>query len=208
MRVVIGIDEKNRKDFIERLKSARNIFPRNTWFHMDVADLTFSSFRPYFDISTIKKYSSRFNFEAHLMVSGKKNTAYLKRPLKKIWVHVSTVKNWGSLLKEAKNKKISVGAAVDINEKKFIEKIPKNIKSIMVLAVVPGRSGQKFNRKALKLVSFLRKKYPHATIMVDGGMNPITAKLSKHKGADEILSTSYIWNDKNPKEAYCKLKAI
>ncbi len=208
MRVIIGIDEKNRKNFIERLKSARNIFPKNTWFHMDVTDSTFSSFRPYFDIGIIKKYSSRFNFEAHLMVCGKKTIANIKKPLKKVWIHVSAVKNWDALLKEAKNKKISVGVAVDINEEKFIGKIPKDIKSIMVLAVTPGRSGQKFNKRALKLISFLRKKYSHATIMVDGGMNPITAKLSKQKGAGEILSTSYIWRNKNPKEAYEKLKAI
>lgn len=208
MNVHVGINAKNRKGFLKQLNSAKRFLPKKIWLHVDVSDPEFSSFRSYFDFDTLKKYSSRFNFEAHLMLPDKKIYRYLKKPLKKIWVHVSAVRDWDELIKKAKKLKISVGAAIGIKEEKYKNKIPSDTNAIMVLAVTPGPSGQKFNKKALNMISFLRKKYPRATIFIDGGINLKIAKLLKQKGASEILSTSYIWQSENPLRAYKQLRSI
>jgi len=54
----------------------------------------------------------------------------------------------------------------------------------------------------------LRQKFPDVKIEVDGGVNLETASKIKEAGADIIVSASYIWESRNPKEAYLKLKNI
>lgn len=77
-----------------------------------------------------------------------------------------------------------------------------------VLAVNPGLAGQKFERSSLDKIKFLRELIPNATIEVDGGINPGTAKLVKDAGADIIVSASYIFNSGNPEKAYETLSKI
>jgi pentose-5-phosphate-3-epimerase len=208
MKVHVGINSKNKSGFLKQLKLAKEALPRGTWLHVDVSDPRFSKIKSYFNANILKKYSGNFNFEAHLMMPGKKISGYLKKPFKKIFVHMSAVKDWAALIKEVKKSKISLGAVISVNEEKYKNKIPKSIRSIMVLAVTPGPSGQKFGSKALKLISFLRKKYPHAIITVDGGITPKIVERVKQKGVSEIVSTSYIWNSDDPLKAYKELRAI
>jgi len=210
METHIGINARNRKELTAQLWQARKTFPQKTWLHVDVSDPKFSKIKSYFNAAVLKKYSPYFNFEAHLMMPYKKifSGGYLAKPLKKIWIHISETKNWNTIKKAADERNIEVGIAIGIGEKKYVPKIPKNSSSILVLAVTPGPSGQKFGPKAVKLVSFLRKKYPRATISVDGGINPQTAKKSKIAGAKVAISTSYIWRSKNPADAFKKFISI
>jgi len=208
METHVGINTRNRKELTAQLWQARKTFSRKTWLHVDISDPKFSKIKSYFNIAVLKRYSPFFNFEAHLMVPYKKIGMFLSKPLKKVWVHVSIVKNWDKIIKEAKKYEIEVGVAIGINEGKHTLPIPPKVNSILVLAVTPGPSGQKFSDKSLKLISFLRKKYPHATISVDGGINLQTAKKSKMAGARIAISTSYIWRSKNPADALKKLISI
>lgn len=100
---------------------------------------------------------------------------------------------------------------------KFVKGINKENKSnnlvwgfkfVQLLAVNPGFSGQKFNKETIKKIKFLKKNYPKVVVEIDGGINPQTARLVKKAGADIINSGSYIFNSKNPKEAYQKLSGV
>ena len=72
----------------------------------------------------------------------------------------------------------------------------------MILAVEPGISGQEFQDNQLEKIRVLREKIPNAKIEVDGGINIRNAFDIKQAGADILVSSSYIWNSGNPKEAY------
>ena len=208
MTVSVGINAKNKKDFIAQLLRARKNLPKGTSLHIDVSDRGFSNIKSYFDVGELKKYSGYFKFEAHLMVPRESLFKYFKKPLKKAWVHISEIKNWESILAKAKKSKISLGVAIGINELKYKDGIPKNIGSILVLAVKPGPSGQKFGKKSLNLISFLSKKYPYAKIYVDGGITLKTAERVKGLGVRNVVSTSYIWGAKNPANQYRILRKI
>ncbi len=78
----------------------------------------------------------------------------------------------------------------------------------MLLAVDPGSSGQQFNEITLDKIEQLRRKGFGGKIIVDGGINPETAKKVKSAGADVIISASYIWNNISPGKGYEELKAI
>lgn len=210
MKTHVGINAKNKKDFTDQLSRAKKFLPKGTWLHVDVSDPGFSKIKSYFNPALLNKYSGYFNFETHLMVPYKKifSKKYLAKPVRKIWIHVSEIKNWNTIKKAAAKRNIKAGIAIGIGEKKYLSKIPKNPGLILVLAVNPGPSGQKFGSKAVQLVDFLRKKYLHATIAIDGGINPQTAGRSKRAGAEIAVSTSYIWNSDNPKKSFLALKKI
>jgi len=208
VKVLVAINAKDKNDFLNQLKASREIFLPKTKFHIDVSDGKFSQTKSYFDFGVLKKYHPYFNFEAHLMTEAQTIKKYLKKPLKKIWVHISAVRDWSSLMKVARIKKISMGVVLGVGEEKYKNKIPSDIKSILVLAVNPGPAGQKFNSKTFKLIDFLRKNYPHAKISVDGGINrQIAEKLKKYQ-VDSVVSFSYIWKSKNPLKAYQELVKI
>jgi GxxExxY protein len=77
---------------------------------------------------------------------------------------------------------------------------------VQVLAVSPGKSGQKFDKRVLEKIRFLKKNYPDVIIEVDGGINLETAKLCKEAGAGILVAGNYIWGSKNPQGAYEELQ--
>ena len=75
----------------------------------------------------------------------------------------------------------------------------------LVLAVIAGKSGQKFNPEALDEIKKLRGRNPNIDIAVDGGINLETGKLAVEAGANILISGSYLFNSKNIKEAIFQL---
>ncbi len=80
--------------------------------------------------------------------------------------------------------------------------------AFQVLAVPAGRSGQKFDERAIQKIQALRAAFPHAILEVDGGITPVLAARAKEAGADIVVSSSFIWNAESPKEAYELLTRI
>jgi len=210
MKIIVGIDVQNKKEFKEKLLRLNSFLPKGSWLHIDLADKKFTQSGSFVDFDLIKKLSKKYKFEVHLMLDSKKiiNNKVFSSSVSIILIHNEVVKDWEFIKPLAKiyKKNIGIVFGYDIDRKEI--DIPKWIKYVQVLGVVPGPAGQKINKKTFSLVSFLRKKYPYVIISVDGGINEKTAKLVKKSGADKIISTSYVWNDNSPQEAYNRLKAV
>ncbi len=76
------------------------------------------------------------------------------------------------------------------------------------LAVTPGFSGQKFQENVLEKIRTLRARDPRVIIEVDGGITLDVARRVKEAGANVLVSSSYIWNSSNPKEAFRALQEV
>jgi len=210
MKVIVDINCKDKKCFEDKLKIAKTFLPKNSPIHIDVSDGKFSKTKSFVDFKLIKEYSGYFKFQAHLMVSKKDilSDRWFKSPFSMLLFHQEVVSDWSKLILKAKQNKKQIGAVVDFSDNPKSIVIHKSIKWIMVLAVNPGPSGQKFNKKVINLIKFLRKNYPRATISVDGGINVQTAQKAKKAGADTIISSSYIWSSKDSYKAYKNLCAV
>lgn len=210
MKVSVGLNASNKREFLDKLYLAKKLFPKHSLIHADISKKGFSSVNSFVDFRLLKTYSNYFDFEGHLMVSKKDVLAkkWYVSPLKILFIHTKIGPDWRKIFKLAKKYKKEIGVAVNFNENRENLFIPVGTKKILVLAVIPGKSGQEFNPKSLNLISFLRKKYPHATIIIDGGVTPKIAARVKRLGAREIVSTSYIWGNENPLKVYKEFKAI
>ena len=81
-----------------------------------------------------------------------------------------------------------------------IEQVLPEVDQVMVMAVNPGASGQRFIESALLKVARLRRLIDEggfvAEIEVDGGVSPETAPRCAAAGANVLVAASAIFNDR------------
>ena len=149
------------------------------------------------------------NIEVHLMVEHPTEAmipwmAFANR----IILHVETLSP-SDFIMSPEDKRFEIGLAInpDTDIQKVIPRLSK-IKFVQILAVLPGKAGQKLDERVLEKITFLKKNYPDVILEVDGGINLETAKICKEAGADIIASASYIFDSGDPEKAYRALELI
>ncbi|MFA6495227.1 MAG: hypothetical protein WC246_02970 [Candidatus Paceibacterota bacterium] len=211
MRTSIAINEPTRALFADKLRVAKTIIPSHAIVHTDVSDGAWTPVNAVISRTGMQKYGKQWRYAAHLMLPWKKimNAKWYDGTFETVYLHAREVKNWDAVRARAKLHHVHIGVVMRVGDtQKIITSIPLWVRAFLVLAVVPGKSGQLFNKKALTLMPFLKKSHPRATIIVDGGINKKTAAQCKKAGADGVVSASYIWNAADPQKAYRTLEKI
>jgi ribulose-phosphate 3-epimerase len=145
--------------------------------------------------------------EAHLMVYYPER--YL-RPLKgKVDVvvpHVEALKDVPAFVRHARVLGFKVGLA--ISPQTPVSKITKHLPLldyVLVMTVIPGRSGQPFLPRMLGKVRTLRRlrtRNPASFLIgVDGGMHHHTVLQAAKAGADILIAGSVLWRAASPAKA-------
>ncbi|HUC01555.1 MAG TPA: hypothetical protein VMA75_01460 [Candidatus Paceibacterota bacterium] len=213
MKVVPVINCPDVECVKKKIAIAQTFLAPGDLLHLDVTDGSFAAHRTWADPMEWPKLKSPFGLEVHLMVDQPEEYAdnWLAAGARRLIVHLESV-NRHSL-----HEFVSTAARyhADIMISSRPESLPedfqpffRNFREFQVLAVQPGPAGQEFLPFVDEKVRFLREELPDATIEVDGGMNPDTARRVKEVGADTIVSSSYIFNAADPGKAYEELSAI
>ena len=170
------------------------------YIHLDIMDGKFVKNKTW-TLSEVKKIISysKLPLDVHLMVDNPKkyiedyallNTSYLT-------FHYEAVKNIDEMIEEIKNYGLRVGISIcpDTDVEVLFPYLDK-IDQVLVMSVVPGKSGQSFMDNALEKINKLRceidSKNLKTIISVDGGINNETGLLCKENGVDMLVSASYI----------------
>ena len=94
--------------------------------------------------------------------------------------------------------KVGVSICPDTNVEVLFPYL-NQIDQVLVMSVVPGKSGQSFietsPEKIRKLKEEILKQNTKTIISVDGGINNETGLLCKEAGVDMLVSASYIHQD-------------
>lgn len=199
------------------------------WIHIDVTDAKFTYNKTWNNPEELKKLlkaHKEFNFKigVHLMVEEPEKVMgkWLEAGVKRVIAHLEAIldKKYRhpavapeKIIEDIFKQSSKFGAEVMLstNPETKLEKMETYLEgfaAFQVLAVNPGLAGQKFLPIVLEKVRFLRHHFPNAKIEVDGGVNLETARLVKEAGADILTAASYIFDNKNPKEAYSKLAQV
>lgn len=67
------------------------------------------------------------------------------------------------------------------------------VDGVLVMTVHPGYGGQKFIDACLPKLEYLRERLPQADLMVDGGINDVTALQAAAAGANQFVAGSYLF---------------
>jgi ribulose-phosphate 3-epimerase len=197
----------------KKIEVAKTFLKKGDLLHLDVTDGVFATHKTWADPLEWVTLRSPFALEVHLMVSHPEDYIdnWLVAGARRLIVHAESLnpRSMSVIFSTAKR----YGAEVMLSSRpdlavEDIEPYLEYFHSFQVLAVAPGPAGQKFLPFITEKIVFLRERLPDVTIEVDGGMDPETARRAKESGADTVVSSSYIFNNADPKKAYRELTAI
>jgi len=90
--------------------------------------------------------------------------------------------------------KIHVGIALNPETPiSSIKDVIEDVDIVLIMSVHPGFAGQKFIPSVLEKVKEIRKKFPHLTIQMDGGIDMVTASGCIKAGANNLVAASAIF---------------
>ncbi len=184
--------------------------------HFDVADGMFapvvSPLTPQL-LRDLLNESPDVDVEVHLMVQDPEVViqTWLEAGARRVIVHIEAIRDLPYLMRVAKE--YDAILVLGIAEKTEIKMLVKvlgtcEIREAHLLEVSPGFSGQGMNPKAAERIRLLRISVPDIAITVDGGIIPETLTQIREAGALRAVSSSFIWESVNPREAYELLKKI
>lgn len=204
MRVHIGINCATKGDFIKKLKKIHTLFGRRVFLHIDIARKGFASINTAVDAGALKKINIQARTTAHVMLPlGLRVPRLFSFPASLLFFHRQYVRDWKAMAKKAARHGKKIGLALCVQD--TLPAIPKNVGHVLILTVRPGRSEQLFSEKALPFIEKVKKTYPSKRLYVDGGITPFIAKKLARYEIQDIVSTSYVWNASDPREALQEL---
>jgi len=178
--------------------------------HVDVMD---GHFVPNLTIGPVMvkaiRALSSLPLDVHLMITDPEK--YLEHFAKVgsniLTIHVEATKGkTGTLLSRIKEMGLRAGLALspDTPLSAAKEHLSKT-DMVLLMTVHPGFGGQKFIPDVLQKVEELRKNYA-GDIEVDGGIDSQTGKLAVAKGANVLVSGTYIFRSEDPQAAIRALR--
>lgn len=214
MKVIPCINEPTFEKVKEKIFATRDMLGALR-VHIDVTDGKFTPHRTWNnakDLIDLRFITNNFNFNlgVHLMVEDPDEMIdeWFKAGMHAIAVHFERAKDLNLIMEKCD--KAGVDLILAVNPSTGIGELgdPRRFKNILLLAVDPGSAGQEFQENTIDKIKQLRDGGFDGKIIIDGGINPETAKKVKAAGADVIISASYIWNNISPKKGYEELRAV
>ena len=195
---ILSADFSKLGDEIQNLEKANADL-----IHIDVMD---GHFVPNITIGPeviikLRKYTS-LPFDVHLMISPVHNFIknFADAGANIITIHPEATTDLISSIKKIKS--LNKKAGVSLNPETSIDKVLpvlNLIDLVLIMSVNPGFGGQKFMKKTLEKVKFLRKKIDtkklKTLIEIDGGINFENARISREAGVDIIVSGTTIFKE-------------
>jgi ribulose-phosphate 3-epimerase len=164
----------------------------------------------FMDPAPFRKYTNDLFLELHMMVDNP--VQYLKpfadAGFKRFLGHIEKMPDQAEFVAKARELG-EAGLAIDGPTDLSNIKVPySDLDCILVMSIKAGASGQEFNPEYLKKVEVLRSAQNdiRIPIEVDGGINEKTIIQAKNAGVTRFVSTSFIFNNQSPQEAYEMLK--
>ena len=176
--------------------------------HLDIMD---NSFVPSsaFSITEINNFKCEKPKHVHIM--SKKIESYIEGlvNIESISFHYEATLDHENLISKIKKKKIKAGIVLKSETQiRDIKKLLPLLDRVILMAVPPGFSGQKFIEKTTNKIKELRNLDNSIPIVVDGGMNEETMFEVTSAGANSCVVCSVIVKSDNMEEKILRLREM
>lgn len=196
-------------NFMELGHEIQRVKPYIDRIHFDVMDGHFVKHIS-FGLPVLKTMHVDLPIDVHLMVSNPESIAEdYALYADVVYIHEESLKGKDIPAITSSVTKHHSKVGITLNPSTPIEDILPHLlyfSHVLIMSVEPGAGGQACIIEALDKISELKNLHPELHICVDGGMNENTAYVAKKKGADTIVSGSYLLHAEDPKTAASLLR--
>ncbi len=211
--IYVSVSTDPIKDYQEVIDYAKFMQGKADFLHCDIMDGKFVSNKT-FDYNLVNNINqnSLIMLDVHLMCKEPKDIIddYIKAGSNIITIHYEAFKNKEDIVECIKKiKKAGLLAGLSFKPETSIKEIKifaYAVDVFLIMSVEPGESGQKFLNGILDSISQLdqlrQSNNYHYKIEVDGGINNENCKEIIDRGADILVSGSFVYNSQD------KFKAI
>jgi ribulose-phosphate 3-epimerase len=150
-----------------------------------------------------------FPFDTHLMISdpGRYLDDFVRAGCDVIIIQIEAVPHPRPLLRRIREAGCEASLALNPpTPLSAIEPFLDEVDAVLVMSVMPGFGGQKFEPAVLEKVRALRAARPGLRISIDGGINPSTIGAAVEAGVAQVVAGSAVFrNDGNYAAALAEL---
>jgi ribulose-phosphate 3-epimerase len=137
-----------------------------------------------------------FPFDTHLMIAdpGRYLDDFIRAGCDVLIVHIEVLPDPVPVLRRIRA--AGCRAALSLNPPTPLSAITPyldEVDDVLVMSVMPGFGGQKFDASVLDKVRALRAGHPRLPISIDGGINPMTAPDAVAAGATQLVAGSAVF---------------
>lgn len=205
--VIPAILAHSEEEFRRKVENVRSL---GAMVQIDVMDGTFVDNTSWADPVLAPEIIGDLPFEVHLMVAHPERhlAPWLNAGAKRVWFHIEATTDVAAVLTAAGEDTDRVGAALNPDSPvSLLNSALATLNRVLVMGVQPGWSGQEFLPVALRHIEAVRKHYPDANIVVDGGVNDANVGVIRTAGADEVVVGKSLTDAADPQAAYDRLCA-
>ncbi|MEM3030550.1 MAG: ribulose-phosphate 3-epimerase [Candidatus Micrarchaeia archaeon] len=204
VEVAPAILVKDRQSLLAAINTVKRFTPL---IHIDIMDNKFVP-NSTISVSELTSIPDGVGYEIHWMVENPAELIPRVSGRHLHIVHIEAVRDrWRAV--EAAVKKAGGGLGLAFNPETPVEAVLPfigRVERVLVMAVHPGFSGQRYIKEVEAKIAWLRKRFPRLDIEVDGGIDFATAASAVKAGANILASASTIFKSPEPGEAIARLK--
>ena len=152
--IIPAILSSTRDDFHRRFKAVE---PYTEWLQIDIVDGKFAPVKT-IDHEVVNRFRTAKKLEIHLMVEFIEDwiDPFVKSKPARIIVPVESARNPINLIRHVRRHQIQIGFSLNpLTDVSRMQHIIDKVDSVLLLAVMPGFQGQKFNEKIYKKIQDL-----------------------------------------------------
>jgi ribulose-phosphate 3-epimerase len=192
--IIPVINPKNLNDFKKKLSQLKGY---DGLIQIDLSDGVFTHWKNYTNLSKIKDLKISLPFEIHFMFD--KPEKYLEDLMflkpKRLILHIESIKDFHKCYEICKANKVELALAIcpetPIN---ILFPYLNKLEMVLILAVIPGPSGQTMQHYVLENIPILKKKNKKIKVEMDGGLNIRTIETAMVFGVDYLAIGSAIFD--------------
>lgn len=207
-KIIPSILATTEEEF-ERL--LRMLEPHVDRVHLDIGDGDFVPVKTISGYEQLIKMETKVKFDVHLMVSRPEDQMYFwyKTKADRFLIHAETDHGHLNLINQIHSNDRKVGLVLNPETQiDVIKEVIDNIDFVQFMTVHPGNYGGEFVESVASKILDFHGQYPNMPVMVDGGVNPETARHLVAVGASSLVVGSYIVNSDNVGKAIEELNKI
>lgn len=193
---------------LQKEESLKKILPLVDSIHLDIMDGKFVK-NTAFSVQEVNELNFNLPKHVHVMAFNSEEIIDALKPVPSISFHFEAEEDPLNLIKKIQSKKIKAGLC--INPETSVDEVADLLPlldRIVVMAVYPGFSGQKYLPETSEKIRVIRAFDSKIEIVIDGGMREETIEEVLSLGANACVVCSVIVKASDPLEKTEKLKKI